>query len=187
MFIYIHMGSGPSPLSCRVFFPLLLLQAFLLLGAGCVPLLLRFPAGLFIYSSMRDSPSCLFSAQGTLPSLLCVFFVIAYYSVSLFSLGRGWSVQGAMLIWPRVVCGSTMLLSSPCGLWLPKQSGCWCLSAAWEPSWFFWLMWSGDAMHGLGVWRCQSFVSSQSFFLKSVSPASVQDFTLGSTLSASSL
>jgi hypothetical protein len=31
-----------------------------------------------------------------------------YYSVSPFSLGWGQSVQGAMLICPRVVCGSTM-------------------------------------------------------------------------------
>jgi hypothetical protein len=61
--------------------------------------------GLFIYSSRRDSLP-LFGAQGTLPSLLCVFIVvIAYYSVSLFSLGGVRSVQGAMLIWPRVVCG----------------------------------------------------------------------------------
>jgi hypothetical protein len=38
-----------------------------------------------------------------------VFIVlIACYSVSLFSPGGGLSVQGAMLIWPRVVCGSTM-------------------------------------------------------------------------------
>jgi hypothetical protein len=50
-----------------------------------------------------------FSAQGTPPSLRPVFFVvIAYYSVFfLFSLGGGRSVQGPMLIWPRVVCGST--------------------------------------------------------------------------------
>jgi hypothetical protein len=32
--------------------------------------------------------------------LFCFFF--------LFSLDGGWSVQGAMLIWPRVVCGSTV-------------------------------------------------------------------------------
>jgi hypothetical protein len=36
-----------------------------------------------------------------------------------------------------------------------------------------------------GVWR--SFASSLWFFLSGVSPASLQDFTLGSTLSASSL
>jgi hypothetical protein len=36
-----------------------------------------------------------FGAQGTPPSLLCVFIVlIAYYSVSLFTLGGGRSVQG---------------------------------------------------------------------------------------------
>jgi hypothetical protein len=53
-------------------------------------------------------PSPHFSTQGAPPSLLCVFIVvISYYSVSLFSLGGGRSVQGAMLIQPRVVCGST--------------------------------------------------------------------------------
>jgi hypothetical protein len=55
------------------------------------------------------SPLPLFGTQGSLPSLLHVFFVvIVYYPVFfLFSLGGSWSVQGAMLIWPRVVCGST--------------------------------------------------------------------------------
>jgi hypothetical protein len=38
-------------------------------------------------------------------------------------------------------------------------------------------------MCGLGVWQCQSFASYWWFFLQSVSPASLQDFTLGSTLS----
>jgi hypothetical protein len=46
------------------------------------------------------------------PCPLCSmsFFVIAYYSVFFFffSLGGGWSVQGAMLIWTRIVCGSTV-------------------------------------------------------------------------------
>jgi hypothetical protein len=58
---------------------------------------------------VRDCPSSLFGAQGAPPSLLRVFFVvIAYYSIFfLFSLGGGLSVQGAMLIWPRVVCGSS--------------------------------------------------------------------------------
>jgi hypothetical protein len=56
----------------------------------------------------EDSLPPIFSAQGAPPSLLHVFIVlIAYYSVSLFSLGGGPSVQGAMLIWPGVVCGST--------------------------------------------------------------------------------
>jgi hypothetical protein len=71
--------------------------------------------------------------------LLRVFIVlIAYYSVSLFSPGGGWSVQGAMLIWPRVVCGSTaVLLSSLCGLCLPKPSGHGHLAVARGPFWFF--------------------------------------------------
>jgi hypothetical protein len=46
--------------------------------------------------------------SGRPTSLLHVFVVlIAYYSVSLFSPGGGRSVQGTMLIWPRVVCGNT--------------------------------------------------------------------------------
>jgi hypothetical protein len=58
------------------------------------------------------------------PLLPRVFIVlIAYYSVSPFSLGGGQSVQGAMLLWPRVVCGSIAVLqSSPCPR-LPKLSG----------------------------------------------------------------
>jgi hypothetical protein len=84
------------PSSPVVFLPPSLLQALLLLVAGRVlPLLL---AGVFVYSSVRACPS---------PSLRCVFFVVVYYSVSLFSLGGGRSVQGAML-WPSVFCGSTV-------------------------------------------------------------------------------
>jgi hypothetical protein len=49
------------------------------------------------------------------------------------------------------------------------------------------LMWRGDPMCGLGVWRCWSFASSWLFFLPGVAPVSLQEFTLGSTLSASSL
>jgi hypothetical protein len=51
-------------------------------------------------------PSHPLQCSGPPPSLLRVFFVvIAYYSAVLFSLGGGRSVQGAMLILPRVVCG----------------------------------------------------------------------------------
>jgi hypothetical protein len=64
--------------------------------------------GLFIYSFRKDSHPPLFGAQGAPPSLPRVFIVlIVYYSVFLFCLDGGWSVQGAMLIWPRVVHGST--------------------------------------------------------------------------------
>jgi hypothetical protein len=102
-----EVGSGPSSLSYWVFLPLPILQAFPLLVAVCVRhSCLLWPASLFTVQ-WRIAPSQLFGTQSTLPSLLCVFFVIAYFSVSLFSLGKGRSVLGAMLIWPRVFCGST--------------------------------------------------------------------------------
>jgi hypothetical protein len=50
------------------------------------------------YSSGKDSLPPIFATQWAPPSFPCFFIVlIAYYSVSLFSLGGGWSVQGAML------------------------------------------------------------------------------------------
>jgi hypothetical protein len=100
----------PSPLSCGVFLPLPLLQAFPLLIAGSVLPLLPSPAGLFIYSSMKDFPSSPLWHSGC-PTVFatCLFVVIDNYSVFiLLSLGGGQSVQAAMLIWPRVVCGSTV-------------------------------------------------------------------------------
>jgi hypothetical protein len=162
------MASGPSPLSCRVFLPPRLLQAFPLLVAGQGPPLLPSPASLFIYCSMRDFPSLPLWCPG-FPALFatCLFFVVAIYSV-FFSLFPGWGLvcpgsfadlaQGCL--WEY-----HMLLGSPCGLHLPKRSGSWHLVAAWEPSWFLHLTLSGDAMHGLGVWRGQSFASSWWFFL----------------------
>jgi hypothetical protein len=66
--------------------------------------------GLFIYSPGKDSLPPIFGAQCVPPSFPCVFIVlIAYYSVSLFSPGGGHSVQGAMLLWPSLVCGSTVV------------------------------------------------------------------------------
>jgi hypothetical protein len=104
-----EVGLPPSPVS---FPPSATLTSFP--APGCWA---RTPApardslarpGLFIYSSGKDSLPPLFGTRCTPPSLQCVFIVLsAYYSVSLFSPGGGQSVQGAMLIWPRVVCGST--------------------------------------------------------------------------------
>jgi hypothetical protein len=103
-----HVGSGSSPLSCGVFLPPPLLQAFLLLLAGCVLLLLPSPARLVYLQFCEGFPSPHLWCSGH-PTLfaMCLIVLIAYYSVSLFSLGGSWSVQGAVLIWPRVVCGST--------------------------------------------------------------------------------
>jgi hypothetical protein len=180
---------GLPSLSCGVFLPLPLSQAFPLLISGCMPPLRPSPTrpGLFIYSSVRDSPPLLFSTQGTPPSLLHVFIVlIAYYSVSLFTPSGGRCLQEAMLLWPSAVCRSTVVpLSSPC-LRLPKPSGHRQL-AAWGPSWFLLLTWSGDSLCWLEVWRGQSFASSQWFCLQDVSPVSIHDFTIGGMLSASSL
>jgi hypothetical protein len=79
--------------------------------------------------------ACLFTVLGRIPFLqslaLCVPHPLSHVSLLfllltsqfLFSLGLGQSVQGAMLLWPRVVCGSTTVLwSSPCPHF-PKLSG----------------------------------------------------------------
>jgi hypothetical protein len=125
---HVYVGSGPSPLSCGVFLPPPLLQAFLLMVAERVLPLLPCLAGVFICSSMGDCPSPLFGAQ-------------AYYSV-FFSFFPGWGsvcpggyadlAQGCL--WEYHV-----LLSSPCGLRPPKLSRRWHLAAQ-EPSWFLHLM-----------------------------------------------
>jgi hypothetical protein len=92
-----------------------LLQAFpspMLLGECCCSSL-RWLTCLFTLC-MGSAPPTLSRAQGTLPSLLHVFFffqLLVYYSVwffPFFSLGRGQSVQEAMLICPRVLYGSTV-------------------------------------------------------------------------------
>jgi hypothetical protein len=136
----VHVGSGPSPISCGVFLQLPVLQAFPLLVAGHVLLLLPSLASLFvysqlaylqftwevglppspvefssqenlfIYSSVMDFPSSPLRHSGH-PALFatCLFCCCCLlFSFFLLSLGGGQSVQGAMLIWPRVVCGSTM-------------------------------------------------------------------------------
>jgi hypothetical protein len=125
----VHMGSGSSLLSCGVFLPLPLSPAFPLLVAGHVPRphsrhCLSGPPSLFIYSPGKDSLPPIFGAQCALRSFLHVFIaLIAYYSVSLFSPDGGQSVQGAMLLWPRLVCGSTTVPRSSPGPHLPKPSG----------------------------------------------------------------
>jgi hypothetical protein len=159
------MGSASFPLSCGVFLPPEILQAFPLLVAGHVPPLLPSPASLL----WGISPPHFFGTQGAPLCLLHVFFVvIPYYSVFLFffSLGGGSICPGCYAdlahdcLWEYWVP-----LSSPCGLHLPKPSGCCQFVGAWELSWFLHLTWSRDAMHRLEVWRSQSFASSRFFFL----------------------
>jgi hypothetical protein len=154
VFIESSRGKWSSLLSCGVFLPQLLLQAFLLLVARRVLPLLPSPASLFIYSSVRGCSSPAFCTQGALPSLLPVFFVVTtYYSgfFFFFSLGGGLVCPGGCAdlaqgcLWEYRV-----LLSSPCGLCLPQPSGPWRLVAAWELSWFlcFNMKWRCSAQAG---------------------------------------
>jgi hypothetical protein len=109
-----------------------------------------------------------FGTQGAPPSLLCVFFVVfAYYSI-FFSFFPGWGSVcpgGCADLAQCCLWKYHVPLSSPCVLHLPKWYGCCCLAAAREPSWFLCLMWNGNVMHGLGVWRSERFASSWWFFL----------------------
>jgi hypothetical protein len=155
----VHMGSGSSPLFCGVFLPPPLSPASPLLVARGMSLLPSSPArpSLFIYSCRRESHLSLFSAQGTPPSLLCVFIVlIAFFCFfprwGLVCLG-GYSDLAQGCLWKYHIS-----LSSPC-LRLPKSSGHGRLAAR-GPSWFLRLMWSGDALCRLEVWMGQNFASS---------------------------
>jgi hypothetical protein len=89
-------GKWAFPLSCGVFLPPPLLQAFPLLVAGRVLLLLPSLAGLFIYSSMRDFPSPTLRCSGH-PTLfaMCLFcfYCLLFSFFFLFPLGLGWSIQ----------------------------------------------------------------------------------------------
>jgi hypothetical protein len=63
--------------------------------------------GLFIYSSGKDSLPGSSELSAPYPLCNCLYSYCLLLSFS-FSPGGGWSVQGAMLFWPRVFCGSTM-------------------------------------------------------------------------------
>jgi hypothetical protein len=158
-----------------------------LLGRAATPAF----SGQLVYLQFCEGFPLLPSLALRVPRPLCFvsfFFCCCclFRFFSLFSQGGGQSVQGATLMWPRVVCGSTMCRLAHLVVCFSRASRSWHLVVQ-EPSWFLHLPWSGDAMHRLRVWRSQSFASSQWFFLQGVSLASLQDFTLGSTLSASSL
>jgi hypothetical protein len=108
------------------------------------PLLWSFPPSATLTSfpapaPARGSPAhlaCLFTVPGRIPfpqsSVLSVphpLSCVSYLSLLLitqflfFSPGGGQSVQGAMLLWPRLVCGSTAVLRSSPGSCLSKPSG----------------------------------------------------------------
>jgi hypothetical protein len=136
VFIYSSHGKWVFPLSCGVFLPLPLSQAFPLLVAGCTPPLPPSPARpcLFIYSSGRDS--CLPPLQHSgHPTLFATCLYCAYCLLLSFSFFPGWRsvcpVGYAYLaqgwLWEYHVP-----LSSPCPC-LPKPSRCGRLVAARRP------------------------------------------------------
>jgi hypothetical protein len=82
VFVYSSHGKWCSPISCGVFLPLPLL--LLLLDAGQLLPLLPSPAGLFIYSSMRDFPSHPLLCSGH-PALLATCLFCCYWLLLSFS------------------------------------------------------------------------------------------------------
>jgi hypothetical protein len=149
-----------SPVECATL--QLLLQAFPSPSTlGEVVPLLPSLAFLFIYTSSGECPSPTLWSSGC-PTLfaMCLFFSCLFIiQFVFFSFFPGWGsicprgyadlAQGCLLEY-------CMPLSSPGGLLLPSRIGIWYLLVR-EPSWFLHLIWSGDAMRGLGVWRCQEF------------------------------
>jgi hypothetical protein len=152
--------------------------------AGRGPLLLPSLASLLCMVRLKECPSCSLQSSGRLALfVMCLFFFSAACLLIFFLFpGLGSVCPGGYADLSPGVLHAAYLLP----WWSPKQGRSWHLAVR-EPFWFLHLMWRGDAMCGLGVWRCWSFVSSWWFFLLGVSPVSLQDFTLRSTLSASSL
>jgi hypothetical protein len=99
-----EVGLPPSPVefSYHHFYKL---SHSWLLGVCRRSCLLR--PGLFIYSSVRDSPPPSSELRAHPLSYVSLLFLLLISQFLFFSLGGGRSVQGAMVIWPRVVCGST--------------------------------------------------------------------------------
>jgi hypothetical protein len=103
----VHVGSGPSPLSCGGFLTLPILQAFPLLFARRVLLLLPSTDGLFIYNSMRDCPSLPLWHSGC-PALLAIcLFLLLLLIIQFFFL---FSLDGGVGL-SRGLCWSGPVLS----------------------------------------------------------------------------
>jgi hypothetical protein len=135
-----------------------------LLGVCCHSCLLQ--PGLFICRSMWDSPHPL--RHSGHPALFVTCLFCCYCLLFSVSFSPGWwlvCTGGYADLAQGCLWEYHMLLSSPCGPCLPKQSGRGRLAVAWEPSWFLHLTWSRDALCRLKVWRSQSFASSRWFLL----------------------
>jgi hypothetical protein len=132
---------GLPPLSCGVFLPLPLSQAFLLLVAGRAPPLppsLARP-GLFIYSSGRGSPPPFWHSRHPNFFVTCLYCsYCSLLSFSFFPVWRSVCPGGSADLAQGCLWKYCVPLSSPC-LHLPKPSGRRCLAAR-GPSWFLGLM-----------------------------------------------
>jgi hypothetical protein len=181
--------SGSAPLSCGVFLPLLPSQLSCSWLLGMCPHSCRSfssQAKLIYLQFWEGSPSPVLRSSGC-PTLFatclycsyCLLLCFSFFPVWKSVCPGGYAVLAQGCLWKYHVP-----LSSPC---LPKPSGCGWLVVAQGPSGFLHLMWSGDSLRRLEVWSGQSFASSRWFCLQGVSPVSLQDFTIGGTLSASSL
>jgi hypothetical protein len=110
MFVYSSRGRWAFPPLLWGFPPFITLTSFPALGSWThAPAPARVPParpGLFTVLGRIPLPSLQSSGCPTLfaTCLYCSYRLLLSFS---FSLGGGRSVQGAMLIWPRVVCGST--------------------------------------------------------------------------------
>jgi hypothetical protein len=166
--ITVHMGSGSSPLSCGVFLPPPLSQAFLLLVAGRTLPLLPEP--------LPPGPAYLFTVPGRIPlphswelraphrlchmSLLFLLLITQFLFFPQVGVGL---LRGLCWFGPGLSAEYHVTLSSPCPH-LPKLSGHRRLVAQ-GSSWFLCLTWRGDALCRLEVWRGKSFASSPRLIL----------------------
>jgi hypothetical protein len=156
------VGSGPSPYLLWRFPPTATFTSFPAPGCWACATAPAFSKRL-VYLQFREGLPLPTSSVLRAPCpLCCVFFVLLLIIQLFFSFFPGWgSVCPGVYADLALGClwENHVQLSLPCGLCLPKRSGSWRLVVQ-EPSWFLCLLWSGNAMHRLRVWRSQSFASS---------------------------
>jgi hypothetical protein len=90
---------------------------------GVPLLLLELLQAWLVYLQFQEgflSPPLQSSGHPTLFAMCLSCSYCLLVSFSFFPPGGGWSVQGAMLLWPRLVCGSTVVPRSSACPRLPK-------------------------------------------------------------------
>jgi hypothetical protein len=126
---------------------------------------------LVYWKFVQSSALCLspipWCSQGTPPLLLNVpFQFLVYYSVlfCFFLWGGSQSVQGAMLVYPKVSCRNTVYhLFAHLLVCISQQVCSWYLAVQ-KPSCFLSIMWCGEALYGLGRFRASEFCFFFLFF-----------------------